>query len=165
MCNSLFQKIRCQRKEPCRLFTVKKKADVEEVNTSTLCQCPHGHHCPRHHFDPSVIFSPSSFKEDHIKTYSGYCAFDMNQLDQQEQKKNCCERDYKTKKCDNFAGSDDNGQETVINNCKFFFILIFTQNNTKPQIIKAQQHIVGSTTYFQHNGNNLAKIQQNSEQV
>lgn len=71
-------KIRCQRKEPCRLFTVKKKADVEEVNTSTLCQCPHGHRCPRHHFDPSVIFSPSTFKEEHIKTYSGYCALDMS---------------------------------------------------------------------------------------
>ncbi|GIY75350.1 protein giant-lens [Caerostris darwini] len=66
-------KMRCQRKEPCRLFTVKKRPDVEEVSTSTLCQCPKDHNCPEHHSQPSVILTPSSFTEQHIRTYSGYC--------------------------------------------------------------------------------------------
>ncbi|GIY90877.1 protein giant-lens [Caerostris extrusa] len=67
------KKMRCQRKEPCRLFTVKKRPDVEEVSTSTLCQCPKDHNCPEHHSQPSVILTPSSFTEQHIRTYSGYC--------------------------------------------------------------------------------------------
>lgn len=75
--NCFFQKMRCQRKEPCRLFTVKKRPDVEEVSTNTLCQCPHGHHCPQHHSEPSVISSPSSFTEEHIRTYSGYCTSEV----------------------------------------------------------------------------------------
>lgn len=65
-------RLRCQRKEPCRLFTVKKRQQVEEVNTNTLCQCPHGHRCPHHHTDVGVI--PSKlFSEEQVRTYSGYC--------------------------------------------------------------------------------------------
>ncbi|PRD27410.1 UNVERIFIED_CONTAM: aos [Trichonephila clavipes] len=71
-------KMRCQRKEPCRLFTVKKRPDVEEVSTNTLCQCQRGHYCPEHHSQPSVISSPSSFKEEHIRTYSGYCTSELS---------------------------------------------------------------------------------------
>ncbi|XP_027233686.1 protein giant-lens [Penaeus vannamei] len=65
-------RLRCQRKEPCRLFTVKKRPQFEEVNTNTLCQCPHGHRCPRHHMDPGVI-PGKTYTEDSIRTYSGYC--------------------------------------------------------------------------------------------
>ncbi|CAH1724319.1 unnamed protein product [Aphis gossypii] len=40
-------RLRCQRKEPCRLFTVRKRQEmVDEVNTNTLCQCPPEHGCP-----------------------------------------------------------------------------------------------------------------------
>jgi hypothetical protein len=76
VCNSLCfhpQRLRCQRKEPCRLFTVRKRQELlDEVNTSTLCQCPHGHTCPRHHRDAGVIVG-KSYTEEAIKTYSGYC--------------------------------------------------------------------------------------------
>lgn len=66
-------RLRCQRKEPCRLFTVRKRQELlDEVNTSTLCQCPHGHTCPRHHRDAGVIVG-KSYTEEAIKTYSGYC--------------------------------------------------------------------------------------------
>ncbi|CAL4101224.1 unnamed protein product [Meganyctiphanes norvegica] len=65
-------RLRCQRKEPCRLFTVKKKPEFEEVNTNTLCQCPHGHYCPKHHMDPGVI-PGKIYTEDAIRTFSGYC--------------------------------------------------------------------------------------------
>ncbi|XP_066994111.1 protein giant-lens [Anabrus simplex] len=66
-------RLRCQRKEPCRLFTLRKRPELlEEVNTSTLCQCPHGHTCPRHHTEPGVI-PGNSYTEEAIRTYSGYC--------------------------------------------------------------------------------------------
>ncbi|KAK4297251.1 hypothetical protein Pmani_030315, partial [Petrolisthes manimaculis] len=65
-------KLRCQRKEPCRLFTVKKRPQFEDVNTNTLCQCPHSHTCPAHHTDPGVI-PGKTYTEDSIRTYSGYC--------------------------------------------------------------------------------------------
>ncbi|PNF41101.1 hypothetical protein B7P43_G06234 [Cryptotermes secundus] len=66
-------RLRCQRKEPCRLFTVRKRQELlNEVNTSTLCQCPHGHTCPRHHTEPGVIVG-KSYTEEAIRTYSGYC--------------------------------------------------------------------------------------------
>ncbi|GFS42537.1 hypothetical protein TNIN_217491 [Trichonephila inaurata madagascariensis] len=58
-------------------FYSKKRPDVEEVSTNTLCQCPRGHYCPEHHSQPSVISSPSSFKEEHIRTYSGYCTSEL----------------------------------------------------------------------------------------
>uniref|UniRef100_A0A1B6C8E4 Protein giant-lens n=1 Tax=Clastoptera arizonana TaxID=38151 RepID=A0A1B6C8E4_9HEMI len=65
--------LRCQRKEPCRLFTVRKRLELlDEVNTNGLCQCPHNHYCPRHHTDPGVI-QLESFVEENIRTYSGYC--------------------------------------------------------------------------------------------
>lgn len=66
-------RLRCQRKEPCKLFTVKKRPDVEEVNTNTLCQCPHGYTCPQHHTEPSVMIG-TSYPQEHLRTYSGYCA-------------------------------------------------------------------------------------------
>nr|XP_053655596.1 protein giant-lens-like [Cherax quadricarinatus] len=65
-------RLRCQRKEPCRLFTVKKRPQFEEVNTNTLCVCPHGHQCPLHHMDPGVV-PGKTYTEDYIRTYSGYC--------------------------------------------------------------------------------------------
>ncbi|XP_059489550.1 protein giant-lens [Neocloeon triangulifer] len=65
-------RLRCQRKEPCRLFTVRKRPEVDEVNLNSLCQCPHGHHCPRHHREAGVI-AGKSYTEEAIRTYSGYC--------------------------------------------------------------------------------------------
>ena len=70
------QKLRCQRKEPCRLFSVRKNADhqvkKELVNTSSLCQCPHRKKCPRHHLDVGVI-PGKVYSEDNLRTYSAYC--------------------------------------------------------------------------------------------
>ena len=64
-------RLRCQRKEPCRLFTVRKRQELlDEVNTNTLCQCPHSHYCPTHHSDPGVI---QGSQDDSVRTYSGYC--------------------------------------------------------------------------------------------
>ncbi|XP_046400555.1 protein giant-lens [Ischnura elegans] len=65
-------RLRCQRKEPCRLFTVRKRPEVDEVNTNTLCQCPHNHRCPRHHTHAGVI-AGKSYTDEAIRTYSGYC--------------------------------------------------------------------------------------------
>ena len=73
---SILQKLRCQRKEPCRLFSVRKNADhpvkKELVNTSSLCQCPHRKKCPRHHLDVGVI-PGKVYSEDSLRTYSAYC--------------------------------------------------------------------------------------------
>ncbi|KYM84700.1 hypothetical protein ALC53_05093 [Atta colombica] len=68
-------KIRCQHKEPCRLFTVRKRrnSQLEEVNASPLCQCPRGHRCPRRHTDPGSTPARSYAGVLEIKTYSGYC--------------------------------------------------------------------------------------------
>ncbi|XP_045126818.1 protein giant-lens-like [Portunus trituberculatus] len=65
-------RLRCQRKEPCRLFTVKKRPEFEKVNTNTLCRCPHGHTCPDHHLSPGVL-AGKTYAEDAMRTYSGYC--------------------------------------------------------------------------------------------
>ncbi|XP_067645751.1 protein giant-lens [Eurosta solidaginis] len=66
-------RIRCQRKQPCKLFTVRKRQEfLDEVNINSLCQCPKGHHCPSHHTQSGVI-PGESFLEDNIQTYSGYC--------------------------------------------------------------------------------------------
>ncbi|EDW73322.2 uncharacterized protein Dwil_GK17485, partial [Drosophila willistoni] len=66
-------RLRCQRKQPCKLFTVRKRQEfLDEVNINSLCQCPKGHHCPSHHTQSSVI-AGESFLEDNIQTYSGYC--------------------------------------------------------------------------------------------
>ncbi|XP_014251314.1 protein giant-lens [Cimex lectularius] len=65
--------LRCQRKEPCRLFSVRKRSKLlDEVNTNTLCQCPHNHHCPKHHTHPGVL-QGKSYVEESIRTYSAYC--------------------------------------------------------------------------------------------
>ncbi|UYV60268.1 hypothetical protein LAZ67_1000655 [Cordylochernes scorpioides] len=63
---------RCQRKEPCRLFTVNRDV-VEAATYVTLCACPHGHVCPRHHTDPGAVFSPSPLPLRTMRTYAGYC--------------------------------------------------------------------------------------------
>jgi hypothetical protein len=71
----LFQKLRCQRKEPCRLFSVRKNRDrpsADEVNMSTLCHCPHRRHCPKHHLDVGVI-PGKAYSDDALRTYAGYC--------------------------------------------------------------------------------------------
>ncbi|XP_054732075.1 protein giant-lens [Anastrepha obliqua] len=66
-------RIRCQRKQPCKLFTVRKRQEfLDEVNINALCQCPKGHLCPSHHTQSGVI-PGESFLEDNIQTYSGYC--------------------------------------------------------------------------------------------
>ena len=68
------QNIRCRRKEPCRLFTVRKRFPVEEVTTSTLCQCPPKTSCPTHHTDAFVISDFDSLRpRDGTRTYSGFC--------------------------------------------------------------------------------------------
>lgn len=71
----IFQRLRCQHKEPCRLFTVRKRrsSQLEEVNASPLCQCPKGHRCPRRHTDPGSLPARSYSGILEIKTYSGYC--------------------------------------------------------------------------------------------
>ncbi|XP_034944032.1 protein giant-lens [Chelonus insularis] len=68
-------RLRCQLKEPCRLFTVRKRrsSQLEEVNASPLCQCPKGHRCPRRHTDPGSLPARSYSGVLEIKTYSGYC--------------------------------------------------------------------------------------------
>lgn len=64
---------RCSYKEPCKLFTVRKRQEYfEEVNTNPLCQCPQGHNCPKHHTELGVVMG-KAYVEDNIRTYSGYC--------------------------------------------------------------------------------------------
>ena len=70
-----FQKLRCQRKEPCKLFSVRKnpsRPSADEVSTSSLCQCPHRRKCPKHHLDVGVI-PGKVYSDDSVRTYSGYC--------------------------------------------------------------------------------------------
>lgn len=71
----LFQRLRCQYKEPCRLFTVRKRRNshVEEVTASPLCQCPKGYRCPRKHTDPGSSPARSYSGALEIETFSGYC--------------------------------------------------------------------------------------------
>ena len=67
--------MRCQRKEPCRLFSVRKnpsRPSADEVSTSSLCQCPHRRKCPKHHLDVGVI-PGKVYSDDSVRTYSGYC--------------------------------------------------------------------------------------------
>ncbi|XP_065337358.1 protein giant-lens isoform X1 [Cloeon dipterum] len=65
-------RILCRRKEPCRLFTVRKRHEVDDVNLNTLCQCPTNHHCPKHHWETGVI-AAKSLAEETYRTYSGFC--------------------------------------------------------------------------------------------
>ena len=70
-----FQKIRCQRKEPCRLFSVRKnvsRPSADEVSMSSLCQCPKKSRCPKHHLDVGVI-PGKVYTDTTVRTYSGYC--------------------------------------------------------------------------------------------
>lgn len=69
------QRIRCQHKEPCRLFTVRKRrtSQIEDVNASPLCQCPGDLRCPKRHTDIGSLPTKSYSGELQIKTYSGYC--------------------------------------------------------------------------------------------
>ncbi|OQR80362.1 protein giant-lens-like [Tropilaelaps mercedesae] len=62
----------CGPSAPCRLFTVKRRRFVDEVNTNTLCECETGRRCPSQHTDESI--TPGSFfKEDHVKVFTGFC--------------------------------------------------------------------------------------------
>lgn len=45
---------------------------LDEVNTNSLCQCPHNHYCPTHHSDPGVV-QGNTYQDDSVRTYSGYC--------------------------------------------------------------------------------------------
>ncbi|GIY66081.1 protein giant-lens [Caerostris darwini] len=66
--------MRCRRKEPCRLFTVRKRFPVEEVTTSTLCRCPPKTSCPAHHTEPYVLADfDANRPRDGTRTYSGFC--------------------------------------------------------------------------------------------
>ena len=78
------QKLRCRRKEPCRLFTARKRPKVEEVTTNTLCQCGVGYTCPNNHRHSSVLLG-TSYPLDNIKTYSGYCHPDPSALPIQDE--------------------------------------------------------------------------------
>lgn len=71
------QRLRCARKEPCRLFTVRRRAElVDEVNTNTLCRCPAEFRCPAHHTDARAVVQGRSYREEAIHTFSGFCAPD-----------------------------------------------------------------------------------------
>jgi len=68
-------KLKCERKEPCRLFSVKKspsRPEVDEVTMSSLCSCPHNHRCPKHHLAVGVV-PGRVYTDDAVRTYSGYC--------------------------------------------------------------------------------------------
>ncbi|XP_057324609.1 protein giant-lens [Microplitis mediator] len=67
-------RIRCQAKEPCRLFTVRKRhsPQLEEVVASPLCQCSTGRKCPKKHTDPGSI-PARSYSGFELKIYSGFC--------------------------------------------------------------------------------------------
>jgi len=64
--------LRCAHSEPCRLFTVIKRQEIEEVNMSTLCHCPKGSTCPSNHNDPGVK-EGGKYLLDRIKTYTAFC--------------------------------------------------------------------------------------------
>ncbi|XP_055326670.1 protein giant-lens [Sitodiplosis mosellana] len=71
-------RLKCQRKEPCKLFTVRKRQEqVDEVNTNVLCQCPRNYRCPKLHTDVGVILG-KNYVEDNIRTFSGYCLQDIH---------------------------------------------------------------------------------------
>lgn len=72
------QRLKCQRKEPCKLFTVRKRQEqVDEVNTNVLCQCPRNYRCPKLHTDVGVLLG-KNYAEDNIRTFSGYCLQDIH---------------------------------------------------------------------------------------
>ncbi|OWR53245.1 Argos [Danaus plexippus plexippus] len=66
-------RLRCSRKEPCKLFSARRRHEqIDEVNASTICQCPKDHMCPKHHTEPGVLPGVTYIAED-IRTYHGYC--------------------------------------------------------------------------------------------
>ncbi|XP_012548821.1 protein giant-lens isoform X1 [Bombyx mandarina] len=66
-------RLRCSRKEPCKLFSARRRHEqIDEVNANTICQCPRDHSCPRHHTEPGVLPGITYASED-IRTYHGYC--------------------------------------------------------------------------------------------
>ncbi|KAJ8668945.1 hypothetical protein QAD02_000204 [Eretmocerus hayati] len=68
-------RMRCQPKEPCRLFSVHKRpaSQLEEVNASPLCQCSRGHRCPMRHTDPGSLPSGYYGESLGVKVYTGHC--------------------------------------------------------------------------------------------
>ncbi|CAB3244687.1 unnamed protein product [Arctia plantaginis] len=66
-------RLRCSRKEPCKLFSARRRHEqIDEVNANTICQCPRGHTCPKHHTETGVLAGITYASED-IRTYHGYC--------------------------------------------------------------------------------------------
>ncbi|XP_046966439.1 protein giant-lens [Vanessa cardui] len=66
-------RLRCSRKEPCKLFSARRRHEqIDEVNANTICQCPRDHTCPKHHTEPGVLPGVTYVAED-IRTYHGYC--------------------------------------------------------------------------------------------
>ncbi|XP_014234203.1 protein giant-lens [Trichogramma pretiosum] len=74
-------RMRCQAKEPCRLFTVHKKTStaqalaqgLEDVNASPLCMCQKGYRCPKRHTDLGSLPSPYYGEGMGVKVFSGHC--------------------------------------------------------------------------------------------
>ena len=64
------------KKEPCKLFSVRKRnknsVAVEDVSVSPICQCHKGFRCPKKHTDPGSLPARAYIGLD-IKTYSAYC--------------------------------------------------------------------------------------------
>ncbi|KAL4717113.1 hypothetical protein ACJJTC_017000 [Scirpophaga incertulas] len=66
-------RLRCSRKEPCKLFSARRRHEqIDEVNANTICQCPRDHVCPKHHTEIGVLAGVTYAAED-IRTYHGYC--------------------------------------------------------------------------------------------
>jgi hypothetical protein len=74
--------MKCEKKEPCKLFSVKKRGEgVEDVTSSTLCKCQKGMTCPRRHTDPGTVsersykplLTTTLSKRESVRTYSAYC--------------------------------------------------------------------------------------------
>lgn len=69
-------KMKCTRKGPCKLFTVRKRNKssiaVEDVSVSPLCQCHKGFRCPKKHTDPGSM-PARSYPGTDMKTYSAFC--------------------------------------------------------------------------------------------
>ncbi|CAG0891583.1 unnamed protein product [Darwinula stevensoni] len=62
----------CERKQPCRLFSVKKRETVEEVSTNTICRCSGPMTCPKHHSNQGVL-AGKTYSREGIRTFLGYC--------------------------------------------------------------------------------------------
>ncbi|UYV72282.1 hypothetical protein LAZ67_9002443 [Cordylochernes scorpioides] len=62
---------RCMRKQPCRLFTVQKRSDVEEARAYDVCECPRNFTCASRHTERGVVSTLSS--PSGPRQYTAYC--------------------------------------------------------------------------------------------